>query len=140
MKKVLLDANVIFDFLNESCEGHNTAKDVMAIIRNSFKYPYTTCTSFAIIYYLLGKKIKSSLRLNNIIKGFFLEFQFVKEDDTVMKQVWNSEFKDLEDGLQYYAAMGAGIDIIIKKNTFDFIKKDIPVLHPFEFVNYYDNL
>ncbi len=56
-----------------------------------------------------------------------------------MKLVWNSGFKDLEDALQYYAAQSAGIDIIITKNTFDFIKKDIPVLHPFEFVNYYDN-
>ncbi len=40
---------------------------------------------------------------------FFPEFQFVKEDDTFMKQVWNSGFKDLEDGLQYYAAIRAGI-------------------------------
>lgn len=57
-----------------------------------------------------------------------------------MKQVWNSRFNDLEDALQFYAAMSAGIDIIITKNTFDFVNKDIPVLHPFEFVNYYDNL
>ena len=93
MKKILLDANVIFDFINESCEGHDTARDVMAIIRNSFKQPYTTCTSFAIIYYLFGKKIKSHVRLNNIIKGIFLEFQFVKEDDSVMKKVWNSDLR-----------------------------------------------
>ena len=41
MKKIFLDANVIFDFINESSEGHATAKDVMAITRNLFKHPYT---------------------------------------------------------------------------------------------------
>ena len=46
----------------------------------------------------------------------------------------NSEFKDFEDAIQYYAALESDIDIIITRNLKDFKKSDIPVMTGLQFI------
>ncbi|HNU56598.1 MAG TPA: hypothetical protein PKN30_08390 [Flavobacteriales bacterium] len=49
-----------------------------------------------------------------------------------------SEFTDLEDGVQHFAAMhAAGVDAIITCNSKDFAASQIPVMEPSAFVGGY---
>ena len=45
-----------------------------------------------------------------------------------------SEYKDLEDALQYYSAKEAKADLIVTRNVKDFVKHDIPVITPSEYL------
>ncbi len=45
-----------------------------------------------------------------------------------------SDFADLEDAIQYYSALAFGADIIVTRNTQDYVSARIPVLMPQEFI------
>ena len=47
----------------------------------------------------------------------------------IIKKVYKSDFTDPENAMQYYSAEDSGIDIIIRKNFFDFKMSPIPVYH-----------
>ncbi|MBQ6450235.1 hypothetical protein IJJ08_05060 [bacterium] len=47
----------------------------------------------------------------------------------------DEQFIDFEDGLQYQCAQVTAVDLIITRNTNDFIASEIPVLTPSEFAN-----
>lgn len=49
-------------------------------------------------------------------------------------------FTDIEDAMQYYAAIQTGCDCIITRNKKDFTKSDIPVMPPKEFLDVYPNI
>lgn len=137
MKKVFLDANVVIDFLNKSSLYHLEAKQTLTIVRKHYGKPFISSTTFAIAYYMFGKYISKKERLNKIIKEVFYEFQFIAEDEKIMKQVLTSDFPDLEDALQYFTAASLPADLIITRNVHDYFLSKIPVLLPSEFIEFY---
>lgn len=58
--------------------------------------------------------------LPQILKEFFEPFRFSPEDAAVMESVMRSEFKDLEDALQYYSALTVQANILITWNSGNF--------------------
>ena len=139
MKKVFLDANVVIDFLDRSSLYHHEAKETVSIIRKHYRKPYISPTTFAISYYMFAKFVAKKDVLNKIIKKVFAEFEFTTEDHKIMTSVLGSKFSDLEDALQYHTANAFSIDLIITRNTHDYYLSTIPVLLPFEFIEFYYN-
>ncbi len=134
-KKIFFDANIVIDLIN----ADNKLNRQTIFLFNSFKKNrellYCSPTTFAITYYFLSKAIKNNQLLNEKTKRFFSEFNFTREDDVIIKKVNKSDFRDLEDALQYYSAEDSRVNIIITKNFFDFKKSLIPVYHPLQYIN-----
>lgn len=55
-------------------------------------------------------------------------------NDAVIDSMLQSDFADLEDAIQYYSALAFGADIIVTRNTQDYVSARIPVLMPQEFI------
>ena len=55
-------------------------------------------------------------------------------DERVVDDALASSFSDYEDALQYYSALTRNVDVIITRNTRDFVHATIPVLTPDEFL------
>jgi len=53
----------------------------------------------------------------------------------VLQTIFNSKISDFEDGLEYYAAVDAGCNIIITEDTADFWFSEIEVLDCEGFMN-----
>lgn len=70
----------------------------------------------------------------------FEVFEFSREDDQIMRQVFSSKFIDLEDALQYFSASDSDVDVILTRNEHDFFPSTVPIMHPVEFVNRYYKL
>ena len=72
------------------------------------------------------------------IKNKLTLFSQLCETTTVDKEIVHkaleSEYKDLEDALQYYSAEAAKADVIVTRNVKDFVKHDIPVITPAEYL------
>jgi predicted nucleic acid-binding protein len=134
-KKIFIDANVLIDLLNKSNDLHRASILLFNYLVMQQKQIYCSPTSFAIVYYFLGKSIKNKDKLNSVAKDFFSIVNFTREDKVVMDKVFASNFSDLEDGLQYYSALDAKVDVIITKNYFDFAASTIPVYHPLHYAN-----
>lgn len=61
--------------------------------------------------------------------------QYLKvADEKVVDDALASCFSDYEDALQYYSALTRNVDVIITRNTRDFVHASIPVLTPDEFL------
>jgi len=50
----------------------------------------------------------------------------------------NSNIKDFEDSIQYFASVKEGIDIIVTRNIKDYPKGTIPIMTPAEFLKTVD--
>lgn len=107
-KKIFFDANVIVDLIYADNNLNKQTVFLFNSIRKNKELLYCSPTTFEITYYLLSKSIKNHQLLNEKTKRFFSEFNFTREDDVIMKKVKTSDFKDLEDALQYYSAEDSG--------------------------------
>ena len=56
-------------------------------------------------------------------------------DSSVIDRVLQSDFSDLEDGMQYYSALAANAEMIVTRNEKDYALSNIPVLSPTEFLS-----
>ena len=54
-----------------------------------------------------------------------------------VKKALYSNFRDIEDGYQYFVAKEYNIPIIITRNTKDFLVDDLSVITPEQFLNMY---
>ena len=74
-------------------------------------------------------KVRSTLR------KFKTLVTVVPFDDKILELALGDEFKDFEDGIQYFIALENSCEVIITRNKKDFKKSQIPVLNPKEFLS-----
>jgi hypothetical protein len=55
--------------------------------------------------------------------------------DKIIDKGLASKFRDFEDSLQYYCAIGAESSILITRNEKDFKESELPVFTPDEYLN-----
>ena len=60
-------------------------------------------------------------------------------DNDIVKESLLSEWNDVEDATQYYAAISNMADCILTRNTNDFKMSTIPVYSPKEFISKIEN-
>lgn len=134
MKSVFIDANVILDFLDSKSPHHSVCCRALETAFQFYKV-YTSPTCFAIVYYRSKKSSRKKLAEHNqMMNEIFSDFEFTAHTPAMMKSVLKSSFSDLEDALQYYAALDADVDYILTKNFFDFHLSEIPVVIPEMFI------
>jgi len=63
--------------------------------------------------------------------------EIVSIDKHIIENSLDSEFKDFEDGVQYFCARRVDADLILTSNKKDFLYSEIEVLTPLEFYNEY---
>lgn len=133
MKKVFLDTNVVIDFLGERKDFFiDAAKIICQADKGEIKILCSSLTYSNAAYILHHgfsfEEIKNKLTL------FSKLCIITAVDREVVRKALDSEYKDLEDAMQYYSALTAEADIIVTRNVKDFINHDIPVITPTEFL------
>ena len=131
--KILLDTNVVLDVLLER-EPHYSASSEVFIFssKNDIKL-FITSSIVTDLFYIISKvlsKKKAKNFLTNLLE--IIDVCGVNKS-TIMKSM-KSDFEDLEDAVQYYAATEENIDIIITRNKKDYNLSEITVLTPDEFI------
>ena len=94
---------------------------------------YISAISIATINYLLSKSYRKDevKRILEVIYDITEILPFYKE---IIFTAHYSNFKDLEDGFQYFTAKENNINIIITRNQKDFKVDDISILTPKQFL------
>lgn len=90
--------------------------------------------SYATVSYFLTKyngieNTKDTLRKFKIIS------EICDLDEQIIEKSLNSNFKDFEDGLQYFSALKSECDILITRNGKDFKNSSIPIMTAEEFIS-----
>ena len=133
MNRVLVDTDVIMDFLLDREPFASQSEKIINLCFNKNIKGYTTPVIISNLYYIL-RKISTREKVTEKIRNLMSFFDVAPIDKKVILTALNSEFSDFEDALQNYAALSSGnIDFIITRNIKDYKKSSIGVLTPVEF-------
>jgi len=128
MKKLFLDTNIIIDLLSERQPFYTEAARIFSLADKKEIEVSVSALSFATTNYILLQSKKSD-EAKQILRKLKLIVQVLSLDEKIVELALNdSDFKDFEDGLQYYTALEHRLDAIITRNLKDFKKSRIPVM------------
>ncbi|MDP3466659.1 MAG: PIN domain-containing protein [Sulfuricurvum sp.] len=135
MNRVYLDANILLDFGNPERTYNTKAIRIITHCLKTNISLFTSCDIITTLYYIDSKKDKNQA-LNNIhkINQFvkIIDFSNNEVEQTCNLMAQNSNFKDLEDTIQYILAQKASCDCIIS-NDKNFVSPDILLLSSEQF-------
>lgn len=134
MKKYFLDTNILLDFLGNRHPFGKYALEILNKSRLKEWELWTSDNSILTSYYIISKEIGEAESRNKISRLInFLEIQPTQKAH--IQQALDSNFKDLEDGVQHFCASSIpGLEGIITRNKKDFKTSQIQVFEPWEVV------
>lgn len=134
MSKLLIDTNVVLDLLSKREPFYDSVAKIFSLAdKNKLKLSISSLT-FANTNYVLTR-LKSAIESREILRRFRVLVQVLSLNDKIIDLALNdSNFKDFEDGLQYYTAIENGQNIIITRDLKDFKESKIPVMTPEEYL------
>ncbi len=135
-KKVFFDANIILDVFDTSRPYSNESFQTYQYILTQKIGLFTSCDIITTIYYVYSKKNKQDVLnkiedTNTIITVIDFSNKEIAQTCQLMRE--NSNYKDLEDTIQYILAKKEGCDLIIS-NDAGFYAEEIPVMSSKSFI------
>jgi predicted nucleic acid-binding protein len=134
-KRIFLDANILIDSIDNQRPMHLSSTTLIRFCLKKEIPVFTSCDIVTTVYYL-SAKIDKKKALNEITKinrfCKIIDFSNTEVEQTCDLMAQNSNFKDLEDSIQYILAKKASCDCIIS-NDKNFFSPDISLLSSEEF-------
>jgi len=132
--KVYIDTNVYLNSIEN--RDKEVSKNVLAFLAQKDVQLYLNDLSIINIHYIAKKK-RTREEITQILKTILRRQEIISIDKHIIENSLDSEFKDFEDGVQYFCARRVDADLIITSNKKDFAHSEIEVLTPLEFYNEY---
>ena len=131
--RLLLDTDVLLDVAEER-QPHVTASE--AVLNWCEGHPGSAVIawhSVANLYYLL-RKSKGDADARQFIHELLAYVEVVATGTAQAKHALALPMSDFEDALQVAAAVAAGVDTIVTRNTSDYPSSPVPVMTPEAFM------
>lgn len=134
MKKILLDTDVILDFLLDRKPFSDDTLRVLLKCENKELQAFVTPVIVANTYYLLRQKASHAYVIEQL-KILLKIISVLSMDQKQVLSALESKFTDFEDALQYFSALqNTKIEAILTRNGKDFKYAELPVFTPKEFL------
>ena len=125
--KVLVDTNVLLDFLLEREPFKKDAEELFAAIDSGQIIGYVTATTLTDIFYIARKHTRS-LELAREAVFSILEIMTISPvNRNVLEAAFVSGLTDFEDAVQIYSAIAQNLDAIITRDAKGFVSSTIPI-------------
>ncbi|MCX6074257.1 MAG: PIN domain-containing protein [Campylobacterales bacterium] len=132
--KIFIDTNIYMNSIENRDNG--ISKSVLLFLKKTDVELYLNDLTIINTHYLTRKSTHKD-EIKKILKTILEEQNLVSIDRFIIEDALNSDFKDFEDGVQYFCAKRAGAELIITDNTADFKNSDIRVMTAKEFTQNY---
>lgn len=129
MQKILLDTNIIIDFLGERKGFYDPAAKIITLADKKKIKIYVSVVSMATAYYVLAKYENKKAALEKVRK-FKVLCEISSTNNEVFEKALNAPFDDFEDALRYFSAVEDNCDLIVTRNEKDYKTALIPVMNP----------
>jgi predicted nucleic acid-binding protein len=133
MINILLDTNIIIDLLSARDPFYTEAAELFSLADKKTITLSVSALSIANTHYILSK-FTNDQEARRIFRNFKVIVDVLPLDDKVVDLALNSDFKDFEDGIQYFTAIENDQKLIVTSNKSDFKASKIPVMTPAEFL------
>jgi len=131
--KVYIDSDVILDYLYDREPFSSNSKIIIALIEKKIITGYISSLILWNIFYVLSKYLGEK-EARKKIRLFRSIIEIIAVDGKIIDQGLNSNIKDFEDSIQYYAALSGDVDFLITRNKKDYPKSGLSILNPDEFI------
>ena len=131
--RVLLDTNIIIDFLTKREPFANDAKEIIALIETKSIEGYLSASSITTIHYL-AQKVFNKEKVDTIIKDLLTIFEVSSLKKRDFLKAIDINGNDFEDSVIIATALENEIDIIITRDKKGFLKSEVLALEPKEFL------
>lgn len=133
MKKILIDLNIVLDFLNKR-NFHVEAAQVINMCVEKKISGYICAHEVTTLSYFLLKDQKDKTKVINTISALLDIFNIIPIDETILRDSLISPISDYEDAVIEVSSMKTNIDYIISRNISDFKSSRIPTYTPEQFL------
>lgn len=140
VSKIMLDVNIVLDFTLKRAQ-YEMAKRIMELVINTRIDAFVTPAMIHIAGYWLTKEYGAS-KAKKLLSTLLLDVQVIDINHETTLRALNSQMDDIEDALQYHAALYHKLDMVISRDK-EFKKAAIPLLPvytPEEFLDEYSFL
>ena len=134
MSKILIDTNIVIDLLAKRDPFYKSAARLFSLADKQKLELSISSLTFANTNYVLSR-LKTIQEAREILRRFRVLVKVLQLNDKLIDLALNdNNFKDFEDGLQYYTAIENEQDIIITRDLKDFKESKIPVMTADEYL------
>ncbi|AAS11378.1 MULTISPECIES: PIN domain-containing protein [Treponema] len=132
MKKVLIDLNIILDFLNKR-NFHEEAANIINMCVEKKLFGFIAAHEITTLSYFLLKEKKDKNKAADIISALLDMFNIIPIDEKILREALFSPVKDYEDAVIEVSSVKNSIDYIISRNLGDFKSARVQVFTPEQF-------
>lgn len=138
---ILFDTNVILDIMiveraNSFPDSKRAAEQIIKGDNNCF----VSATAITDIYNILRKAMRSSAQAIGAVKELLKVFPIADVNTQDIDEALKSDMPDFEDGVVDAVAKRHKCDLIITRNTCDFVSSKVPALTPKEWIETRDRI
>jgi len=133
--RVLLDTNVILDFLLKRQPFFATADEIFVRIQNKeFRAFISTITPINAFYTTRMEKGKDIAFI--AVEGLLNIVEVCRTNKSVLQNAFTLNFTDFEDAVQCASALAENLDAIVTRNGKDYKISPVKVYSPDEFLRF----
>ncbi len=134
MRRVLIDTNILIDYISEREPFSESARSILLLCMNNKLDGGIAAHSVMNTFYILRKDFTITER-----RGFLLDIcTFLTvvgiDKSKIVSALEDTDFSDVEDCLQVECAKDFNAEYIITRNIKDFTGSDIPAISPDDFL------
>ncbi len=129
--RVLIDTNVVLDFLQEREPFVKNAARLFERIDAGEVEGFIAATTITNIYYIVHRAAGRAVA-QDAITQVLRNLNICTIDLEVLEQALALNFEDFEDAVQYACAVAYSVDAIVTRDISGFINAEVPVVLPEE--------
>ncbi len=133
MKRVLFDSDVLLDVLAQRQPFVIASAQALNTVAQEQVQGYVSGHAVTNIFYILRRQIGSEAA-RELLSRLLQRLQVASVTDEVIRQALQSSIADFEDAVTSAAASVAGLEMIVTRNTSDFVTSSVPAIRPEEFL------
>lgn len=129
----MFDSDVLLDVLAQRQPFFVASARALNTVTQGQVQGYVSGHAVTNIFYILRRQIGSEAA-RELLSRLLQRIQIVSVTDEVIQQELQSPVTDFEDAVTSAAANAAGLEVIVTRNTSDFVASSVPAILPEEFL------
>ena len=125
--QVLIDTNVLLDFLLEREPFQQDAAKLFEAIESGQIIGHITATTLTDIFYIARKHTHSLELTREAVSNALDTMNICSVNRSVLESAFASGLTDFEDAVQIYSAIAQSLDAIATRDAKGFVSSSIPV-------------
>lgn len=133
MKRVLFDSDVLLDVLAQRQPFVIASARALNTVKQKQIQGYVSGHAVTNIFYILRRQI-GNLAAREMLSRLLQHIQVASVTDEIIRQALQTSITDFEDAVTSAAAVAAELEVIVTRNTSDFVNSPVVAMLPEDFL------